>query len=164
LTSELPQLHGLHVLSWDRGDVLTVPAAAMRTVLAAARSGSDLVVVDLPRRLDEATALALQACAVVLVVVPGEVRAVASAGRVVAAVREHAGDLRCVVRAPAASGLDGRTVAEALGLPLDGWLAAEPGLAAALDRGEPPGRRVRGPLARFSDGFLADVVAAGAAA
>ena len=47
-----------------------------------------------------------------------------------------------------------------LGLPLAGQIRAEPGLAAALERGDPPGRRTRGPLATFCAGFLGEVVPA----
>jgi hypothetical protein len=49
-------------------------------------------------------------------------------------------------------------VAEALGVPLAGLVRAEPGLAAALERGDPPGRRTKGPLAGFCAGFLDTVL------
>ena len=54
----------------------------MRSVVAAAARMSDLVVVDLPRHVDEAAAEALAVATVTLLVVPAEVRAVAAAGRV----------------------------------------------------------------------------------
>jgi hypothetical protein len=45
-------------------------------------------------------------------------------------------------------------MAESLGLPLEGSLRAEPGLASALERGIPPASRGRGPLAGFCADFL----------
>ncbi|NHC16465.1 septum site-determining protein Ssd, partial [Motilibacter deserti] len=156
LRDALPQVDGLGVLSWDRGDLLAVPAGAMRSVLAAARRSSELVVVDLPRRLDEAVELALAASDVTLLVVPAEVRATAAATRVAAAVGPVARDLRLVVRGPAPAGLAADIVADALALPLAGELRAEPGLAAALERGEPPARSGRGPLADFCRRLVAD--------
>ena len=61
-----------------------------------------------------------------------------------------------VVRGPAPSALDAEVVAQALGLPLAGRCRPEPGLASALERGDPPGR-TRGPLATLADALLADV-------
>lgn len=147
----------LTVLSWDRGDALTVPPDAMRSVLAAARRTSDLVVVDLPRRLDAAGEVAVGAAALTLLVVPAEVRATAAAARVAVAVGLVAEDVRVVVRGPAPAGLTGPLVADSLGLPLAGWLRAEPNLAEALERGEPPARDGKGPLATFCRDLLRDL-------
>lgn len=160
LTAALPRIEDLTVLSWDRGDALIVPPEAMRSVLSAGARGSDLVVVDLPRRLDDgAREVALRA-ELLLLVVPAEVRACAAAARVAAAATLHCADVRVVVRGPAPGGLDAATIAGSLGLPLAGDLRAEPHLAEALDRGEPPARRGKGPLAAFSDRFLAELVPA----
>lgn len=98
LRAALPVVDELVVLSWDRGDTLSVPAPAMASVLSAGQRGSDLVVVDLPRHLDEAALLALTRCDVALLVVPAEVRACAAATRMVTSVARRAGDLRVVVR------------------------------------------------------------------
>jgi secretion/DNA translocation related CpaE-like protein len=154
LAEALPKVNELTVLSWDRGDMLTIPAEAMRSVLDAARRGRELVVVDLPRRLDTAVEEALTRCSAALLVVPAEVRATAGAARVAALVGPFTPNLRIVVRGPAPSGLSAITVAEAIGLPLAGEMRAEPGVAVALERGEPPARRGRGPLAEFCTAFL----------
>nr|WP_196790763.1 septum site-determining protein Ssd [Motilibacter aurantiacus] len=156
LRDALPRIEGLGVLSWDRGDLLAVPSAAMSAVLAAARRSSDLVVVDLPRRVDTAVECALAASDVTLLVVPAEVRATAAATRVAAAAGVVAADLRLVVRGPAPGGLPADVIAESLGLPLAGELRAEPGLAVALEHGEPPGRAGRGPLAQFCRRFVTE--------
>jgi secretion/DNA translocation related CpaE-like protein len=156
LYKSLPRMGELCVLSWDRGDPLEIPTAAIDTALDAGRRGSDLVVVDLPRRQDEPTVRVLQVADTVLMVVPAEVRACAAASRLTAVVRPHCADLRAVVRGPAPAGLRSREFATALGLPLAGVLRPEPGLAAALDRGEAPSASGRGPLAVLCRKLLAE--------
>jgi secretion/DNA translocation related CpaE-like protein len=153
LEESLPRLHDLSVLSWDRGDSVTVGPDAMRSVLAAARRRGGVVVVDLPRRVDESVAEALAQLDVGLLVVPAELRAVAAAERVASMVRMVLRDLRAVVRGPCAAGLDDVWIAEALGLPLLGELPPEPGLSELLDSGAPPGSRPRGPRAVFCMAF-----------
>lgn len=149
LRAALPRVGELLVLSWQREDSRVIPVDAMRSVLAAARRGSDLVVVDLPRRLDEAAAEALAACTEALLLVPAEVRATVAAAHVAAAAAPHTSELRVVVRGPAPSGLSAEVVAQSLGLPLAGEMPAETRLASAADRGESPASRGRGPLADF---------------
>ncbi|NBE49855.1 septum site-determining protein Ssd [Streptomyces boluensis] len=159
LEESLPRLHDLRVLSWDRGDTVTVPPGAMRAVLAAARRRGGVVVVDLPRRVDEGIAEALAQVDVGLLVVPAELRAVAAAGRVASAVGMVLRDLRAVVRGPGTAGLDGEQVARLLGLPLAGEVPEEHGLT----KGErPPGADARGALARFCAGFWERVPVEGA--
>ncbi|MCD0482427.1 CpaE-like family protein [Streptacidiphilus sp. ASG 303] len=158
LEKALPSLHRLAALSWDRSDILAIPPDAMRSVLAAARRRGGLVVLDLPRHLDPAAAEALEQADTGLLVVPAELRAVAAAGRVAAAARMRLSDLRAVVRTPACPGLDAAEVARGLRMDLAGELPGEPGLAADVERGTPPGLRERGPLARFCSAFLARAV------
>ncbi|MCX4771624.1 CpaE-like family protein [Streptomyces sp. NBC_01260] len=153
LEESLPALHGLRVLSWGRDDWVVIPPQAMQAVLAAARRLGGVVVVDLPRRVDEAVAEALAQLDLGLVVVPGELRAVAAAKRVASMAGMVLDDLRVVARGPYASGLDEQWVARAMGLPLAGELPLEQGLLAEQDMGEPPGGSVRGPLARFCSAF-----------
>ncbi|MEV6795251.1 septum site-determining protein Ssd [Streptomyces sp. NPDC051320] len=153
LEESLPELHGLRVLSWGRTDAVVIAPEAMRAVLAAARRGGGVVVVDLPRRVDEGVAEALAQLDLGLLVVPGELRAVAAAARVASMAGMVLPDLRAVVRGPYASGLDEEWVAHALDLPLLGELPVEDGLLEAQSRGTPPGGRPRGPLARFCSAF-----------
>ncbi|MEU9202416.1 septum site-determining protein Ssd [Streptomyces sp. NPDC048332] len=153
LEESLPALHGLRVLSWGRDDWVVIPPQAMQAVLGAARRLGGVVVVDLPRRVDEAVAEALAQLDLGLLVVPGELRAVAAAKRVASMAGMVLGDLRVVARGPYASGLDDQWVAQAMGLPLVGELPLEPGLLAEQDTGEPPGGSPRGPLARFCSAF-----------
>lgn len=160
LEESLPRLHDLRLLSWDRGGgeagAASVAPEAMRSVLAAARRRGGVVVVDLPRRVDEPVAEALAQLDVGLLVVPAELRAVAAAHRVADAVRMVLGDLRVVVRGPARRGLAAEDVADLLRLPLAGELPAEPGLPQAAESGAPPpGTRPRTPLSRFCTDFWA---------
>ncbi len=130
----------------------------MSSVLSAAARSHDLVVVDLPRSLDPAAEEAAARCSVVYLVVPGEVRAVSAAARVAVGVGLVAPRLELVVRGPAPSGLSAEDIADALALPLAGSMRAEPQLAATLERGDPPGARTRGPLARLCDRLVASLL------
>jgi len=164
LREALPQVGELAVLSWGRpawgaGDHLSsrevdVAPDVVATVLDAVGRASDLVVIDLPRRVDEATQMLLSVVDVTLLIVPAEVRAAAAAARVAAAIARYVADARLVVRGPAPGGLRAADVCAAVGLPLLGELRPEPDLAAALERGEPPAGRGVGPLARLCDGLL----------
>jgi secretion/DNA translocation related CpaE-like protein len=148
LREALPQVGELSVLSWDRGDLAVIPPPVMREVLAAGRRGHDVVVVDLPRRLDPAGEEALLKADTTFLVVPAEVRAVAAAGRVAAQLASVTSRVEVVVCGPGPSGLDGPLVSDTLDLPLAAEMRAERGLGAALDMGEGLWRRRRGALAR----------------
>ncbi|MFF3485163.1 septum site-determining protein Ssd [Streptomyces sp. NPDC002701] len=161
LEESLPSLHALRVLSWDRGASVTIAPEAVRAVLAAARRRGGVVVVDLPRRVDEGVAQVLAQVDLGLLVVPAELRAVAAAGRVASVVGMVLRDLRVAVRGPYAPGLDDREVARLLGLPLMGEVPHEAGLSAAQDRGAPPGSDAHGPLARFCSAFWERAAVAG---
>jgi secretion/DNA translocation related CpaE-like protein len=164
LVQALPGQGDLAVLSFDRGRLTAVPAEAMAAAMDAGRRGRDLVVVDLPRQLDDAAVVALAAADRTLIVVPAELRATAAAARVASTVAMHCGDLAVVVRGPAPGQLDGRDVAEALGLPLAGTLRPEAGLSGALERGEAPAARGRGPLAALCQRLVTDLVGSAEAA
>ncbi|MFG2010742.1 septum site-determining protein Ssd [Micromonospora sp. NPDC048868] len=163
LVRALPSRGDLVVLSWDRGDLLALPAQAMAATVDAARRGRDLVVVDLPRQLDDAAVTALQAADQVYVVVPAELRATAAAARVVAAAAPHCTAMSVIVRGPAPGRLGAAEVARALGLPLAGTLRPEPALTRGLERGEAPAAHGRGPLAALCQRIVAELTGAPAA-
>ncbi|MFD3566656.1 septum site-determining protein Ssd [Streptomyces sp. NPDC058667] len=164
LEESLPSVRGVRVLSWGREPAVPVPPEAVRSVLAAARRRGGVVVVDLPRAADEAATEALTQLDLGLLVVPGELRAVAAAHRVASTLSMSVRDLRAVVRGPYAAGLDERWVADALRLPLVGELPYDPGIVADQDAGLPPGAEPRGPLGRFCDAFWACALGPGGAA
>ena len=133
LRSALPVVDHLAVLSWDRSDVVTIPPEAMRAVLGAAQRCSDLVVVDLPRRCDEAVEEALVRATATLLVVPRDVRSVAAAGRVIGHIGLVATDLRVVARDPALSDLTAADVAAMLGHRLAGHLRFDKDLPRSVE-------------------------------
>ena len=164
LRAALPEVDQLTMLSWDRGEELDIPVDAMRAVLSAAARTSDIVVVDLPRRVDEAAAEALARSTVTLLVVPLEVRAVASAARVAHGIRQHAADIRLLIRGPSPTGLAADVVASALNLPAAGSIRPEHNLDTDLDNGYPPIKRAKSPLGTFCHNFLLSLESEGRAA
>ncbi|MFB9237012.1 septum site-determining protein Ssd [Plantactinospora siamensis] len=163
LVRALPGRGDLVMLSWDRGDPVHLPAEAMAAALDAGRRGRDVTIVDLPRQLDDAAVIALQAADLGLLVVPAELRATAAAARVARAAAAHCPQLSVVVRGPAPGGLRAREVARSLDLPLAGTLRPEPGLRRGLERGEAPASSGHGPLATLCQRIVAGVIGAPAA-
>lgn len=157
LREALPSVGELAVLSWDRGDYVELSPEAMTSVIDAAARSCELVVIDAPRRLDEAADVAVSASDLTLLMVPAEVRAAAAAARVGERLARVAADVRLVVRGPAPGGLEPADIAAALGLPLVGTLKPEPDLALALERGEAPAGRGVGPLAQLCTRLLDDL-------
>lgn len=147
LLSALPCRGDVAVLSFDRRHLDAVPPSAMAAVMHAGRAARDLVVVDLPRQLDPAAEVALQSADQCLLVVPAEIRAVTAATKMVGTIAEHCPQINVVVRGPSPGRLTPDEIAAALGLPVVGTLRPETGLPAALEDGQPPGGRGRGPLA-----------------
>ncbi len=157
LVGALPGQGSLAVLSFDRSTCDGVPVHAMAAAVDAGRRGRDLVVIDLPRRFDEASLLALTAADRGYLVVPAQLRACAAALSVAKVAVEHCPSLGVVVRGPAPGGIQPSTVAHALQLPLVGTLRPEPRLVKSLEGGQPPAGSGRGPLAELCRDLLADV-------
>ncbi len=157
LRSALPEVSGIAVLSWDRGDRLEIPPECMRTVLAAGQRGCDLVVVDLPRRIDGAAAEAVAGAGLTALVVPAEVRAVASAGRVREQLRRLSGDVRLVPRLPGPSGITSRWMSDTLDLAVLCEVRTDHRTARDVEEGFGPVRRSRGSLLRGCEEILAAV-------
>lgn len=158
LAGQLPQCDGVDVLAADRA---SRPGAALgadqlAAVVDAGARSHDLTVVDLPRGLEVAHDEVLRRSARVLVVVRADVRGVAGADHAARALEPRCRELEVVVRTGRGHGLDPSLVAEALGLPLAGVLEEDHGLAAAAERGEPPGRASRSSIARLCDALLAE--------
>jgi secretion/DNA translocation related CpaE-like protein len=147
LLRALPHRGDLVLLSFARDGLSAVPSEAMAATMDAARRGRDVVIADLPRQLDDAATLALQAADRAILVVPAELRATAAAARIAGVATLHCRDVSVVVRGPAPGRLKAREVARALGLPLAGSLRPEAALCQALERGEAPAAGGRGPLA-----------------
>jgi secretion/DNA translocation related CpaE-like protein len=135
----LPSHDGVWLLSWGRDATGRADPAAMAAVLSAAARSFDLVVVDLPRRVDPWASAALARSTLAAVVVPGEVRGLAGATRLLAGVRAAAPAAGVLVRTRP-RGLDVRAVAEAVQVPVLGRLRDDRRLAASVDLGDGPGR------------------------
>jgi secretion/DNA translocation related CpaE-like protein len=157
LVGALPGEGSLAVLSFDRSALDSVPTDAMTAALDAGRRGRDLVVVDLPRNLDEPSALALSAADRAYLVVPADLRACAAARQVVIAAAHHCAVISAVVRTSGAGGMVPAEVARVLELPLAGTLRNEPRVLRALESGDPPGASGRGPLAELCQHLLHDL-------
>jgi secretion/DNA translocation related CpaE-like protein len=151
LTATLPVVGGMTLLSFGRGAARVLPDA-MEAVLAAAARGSDLVVVDLPRGPDAAAERVAGAAALVVLVVPATVRAVAAAGPSIERWSAGGAEMALAVRHPGPADLTPAAVASAVGLPLLTVVPGDRRLADLTDRG------------RFVHGLHRSPVAAAAAA
>ncbi|MCU1678815.1 MAG: septum site-determining protein minD [Frankiales bacterium] len=163
VSGALPRIDGLTVLTWDRAASGPVPVEAVEAAMEAGRRGQDLVVADLPRTLGKAELAIAEQASVVILLVPAELRAAAAAAQVRAQLLGCA-DVQLVVRGPAPGGLDGWLISDALGLPLLANLRPEPGLTTAYERGDVPGTRGRGPLAKLADRIVDEFAVTVAAA
>lgn len=164
LLQALPHRGDLVLLSFARdtppSDPLRgIPSEAMAATLDAARRGRDVIVADLPRQIDDAAVLALQAADRTLIVVPAELRATAAAARIAAVAAVHCDNVAVVVRGPAPGRLKAREISRALGLPLAGSLRPEANLCQALERGEAPAANGRGPLAELCQRLIGELTA-----
>ena len=158
LLQALPHRGDLVLLSFARDELASVPGEAMVATLDAGRRGRDVIIADLPRQLDDAAVLALQAADRALLIVPAELRATAAATRIAQTVRLHCTDLSVVVRGPAPGKLRPREVAAALRLPLAGSLRPDPAMCRALERGEAPAGGGKGPLAQLCRRLIEELV------
>ncbi len=158
LSAALPSTCGVSYLTWDRDLPAVAPAEQVGAAVDAARREADLVVLDLPRTAAGPALAAAERAERLLLVVPAEVRAAAAARRVASGFEPAVADIGLVVRGPAPTGLPAEAVADCLALPLLGELRPEPGLAAALDRGDGPAWRSRGPLSELSRRLVAEAL------
>ena len=154
LRAALPDKAGLAVLTWEAGSPAALDASAVREVLSAARRGNDVVVLDLPRALDEVSAEVVTRCDEVLVLTEPSIPGVASAGRMTGVLRplnEHLGLV--VRRARAAVPTD--QVAGVLGVPVVAEVPHQRRLAEHVQLGLGPVHPPRSSLARAARAALA---------
>jgi secretion/DNA translocation related CpaE-like protein len=160
LRSALPDKDGLAVLTWGAGPVVDLEPTAVREVLSAAQRGHDLVVVDLPRRLDPVSEEVVTRCDQVLLVVGPTVVGVASAGRVLARLRPLTDRVSLVTRRGGAT-VEPDQVASALGVPVAAELPRQRRLDEHVELGLGPVHSRRSGLARAARATLARVAGAG---
>lgn len=154
LQNTISEVEGIALVGWGEPDE-TVPAAGVvGAVVDAARSCTPITLVDLSRSVSPARREALARCDRVLMVVPADVRSVRAAARLAKGLPQ----CEVIVRGPNPGGLVVADISQALGLPVLAAVAAERGLDARLERGEPPGWRARSPLGRAGSGLLREVL------
>jgi secretion/DNA translocation related CpaE-like protein len=154
LRAALPVTNGLAVLTWSSGRPVDVDAASVREVLSAAQRGNDVVVLDLPRTVDDTTAEVVTRCHQVLVVTDATVAGVSAAGKVAAVLAQLNDRVGLAVRAGRGAVPSGQ-VASALGLPLVVEVAHQRRLAEQVDLGLGPVHSRRSSLARAARSALA---------
>ncbi len=154
LAEQLPCVDGVDVLSMGRGEHRELGAEQLRAVLESVRRSHDAIALDVSRDLGPDLLEPMSAGAAWLLVVRDDIRGVAAG-------RERAVELLevdlcpgLVVRRGRSGILDPESVADGLGLELKGILADEPGLVLAAERGDPPGRSARSPLAQLARNLL----------
>lgn len=155
LRSALPVVSGLAVLSADRDTVASLDSVP--AVVDSARTAYDVVVCDLPRGRPDVLSAVAPCCDELLLVVTTDVRGVSAGRRALAALAAHA-PVRLVVRRRRRSALEPEQVAAWLGAEVAAEVDDDPGLTAAVDRGDLPG--ARGRLGRTCDDLAALLLAA----
>jgi secretion/DNA translocation related CpaE-like protein len=146
LREALPRVHDVALLSWDRDQPRRLTTDAIRSVLTAGQRGHDLLVIDLPRRLDSVVEEVLSRSDHTVLLVRDDVTGVAAANTTRQLIGAIAHSLSLVtVRTP--TGIPGDLVSETLGLPLLATMRPDRRLADDIGRGLEPRRRRRGPLA-----------------
>lgn len=144
LMAVLPQWHGVRVLSSDvRGGVPAGHPVALDAVGALSRA-ADAVVLDLPRSVlaPGADGHWPALCEETVLLTGCDTRAAAAAAAAVGVL----GEVRLVVRGPAAGTLLPEDVADVCGRPLAAVLRPERAFTAGVERGLSPGDQRRGPL------------------
>ncbi len=160
LSGQLPHLDGVDLVAMGRGlgRAQEVPSDhAVAAVLSSTARSHDLIVLDVGRGVGISRAT-LALADVGLLLVTGDVRGV-SAGRETYVrlgsahpASEHlsaGATWHLLVRRPRCGGLNPNDAADGFDPPLLGSLDDDPAVAIAAERGEPPARPARGPLARL---------------
>ena len=161
LRAALPVVDALAVLSW-RGDArVPLVRGVTEAVVGPARRGCDLVVVDLPRRLDDAAREALGCCSALFVVCLPDVRAVTSTRMVLDGLMQGPAAVSVVVRWLPGARVSPDVVGDALGLRVAGVVPTRRAVTRAVDDGVGP---IAGwGMARALDSLLSNGCGIGAA-
>jgi secretion/DNA translocation related CpaE-like protein len=171
LWGQLPQVDDLDVLSMARSDTLRGDSSSpdpgreqMASVLSSVGRCYDLVIADLPRALGDGAEEALRRAHHVVLVVPATVRGIAASRRLSADLTALGALPLVLVRQLRAHRIASEAVSDAVGLPMAGVIADEPGLRLGAERGDPPGRSARSPMFRLCRELLEHFLSTKAAA
>jgi secretion/DNA translocation related CpaE-like protein len=140
----------LALVTWGADDGEHIPVAAMRNALRALRGTADLVVVDLPRCIDDSTQLVLSEATHTIVVAPVSERTAVATARLLPRLAVVGPPPQVVARLPSRDELTAREFAQLLGAPLAGII--KPGRSSLPRTGaqQQLGGRSAPSLARFS--------------
>jgi cellulose biosynthesis protein BcsQ len=140
----------LALVTWGGTDGERIPVAAMRNALRVLRTSADVVVVDLPRVIDDATQLVLSEASHTLVIAPVSERTAVSTSRLLPRLSVVGPRPQLVARLPGRDDLTAREFATLLNAPLAGIV--RPGRNAMPKRSsfQQLGGRSATSLARFS--------------
>ncbi len=140
----------LALVTWGGDDGDRIPVVAMRNALRALRGTADLVVVDLPRCIDDSTQLVLSEATHTLVVATVSERAAVATARLLPRLAVVGPPPQGVARLPSRADLTAREFADLLGAPLAGVI--KPGRSSLPRHGfvQQLGGRSAASLARFS--------------
>lgn len=161
LSGQLPYVDGVDLLSTGRGEDSALGPPGADQLLAVLRSTSrshQLTVVDLPRAPDWIARETARLADLILVVVRADVRGVSAARAVLDRLTEGPRP-HVVVRTRRGGALTAATVADGLGCPLAATLPDDRSLRLGAERGDPPARAARSPLAAGCRAVLERVVA-----
>lgn len=156
LANALPTWAGVVTLSWGRDGGSHLTAEPLASVLDAGERGFDVIVVDVPRVLDDVTEVALGRARRTVLVTSSSVRSVAAASRLARILRERSASTSIVVRREQ-RGVSTRTIGEVLD-DVVGEIPFSAGVVSRCDGGEGPslrdsyGRAVRRLLPILVDG------------
>lgn len=152
IRAALPRQHGISVLSGTRRGY-ELDAGPVNAIVDAGRRGGVTVVCDLPRRLTEATHVALDNADLVVLVSRCDVRACAASATFAPVLTAINPNLGLVVRGPAPGGLRAVEVADIVGVPLLASMRAASQIPERLEHG---GLRMgrRSPLRSAADAVL----------
>lgn len=156
LRSSLPAAGGLPVLTWAVDGAIDLPRDAMGAIVTAAARGSELVVIDLGRRLDGDNDGLLGQIDVILLVAGGDLLSAAATNRLVSRLRARCSDLRLVVRDGQAGAVDPHQLGAAVDLDIGAVSRHTRRADRAINDGLGPffGRRDRRSMRRLVDDLL----------
>lgn len=140
LEQALPTWSGVTVLSWGRDGAPQVTPDVVASILDAGERAFDVVVLDLPRSIDDVTDLALSRAQLTVLVTAACVRGVSAAARIGAVLRERSSSLGVVVRRQP-RGVSTEAVASVLADPILGEVPFSSSLARRCDAGQGPSLR-----------------------
>ena len=140
----------LALVTWGGNDGEPIPVAAMRNALRVLRTSTDLVVVDLPRVVDDSTQLVLAEATHTLVIAPVSERNAVSTARLLPKLAVVGPRPQLVARLPSRDELTAREFADLLDAPLAGIIKPARGSLPKRASLRQLGGRSALSLARFS--------------